>query len=87
MQRSQVNRAVVARRAAANPAVQHVAPAAVSRNLAMRGIDRIDSTGVGPRKGKTRKAWSHKSSDGRTSLWHSNPFYFSPIEVDVRWSA
>jgi len=86
MARPKVNRAVIARRAAEN-GVQRVAPATVSRNPALRTNLPTGNTGVGPRKGKTRKAWAHKSSNGRTSLWHSNPFYYSPIERDVRWSA
>ena len=86
MARPKVNRAVLARRAAEN-GVQHVAPREVSRNLALRTSLPTGDTGVGPRKGKTRKAWSHRDSTGRRSLWHSNPFYYSPIERDVRWSA
>lgn len=86
MHKSQANLSVVAARAAL---VQRVAPTdtRVSRNLALRATVPVGDTGVSPRKGKTRKAWAHKSSDGKPSLWHSNPFYFCPVEVDRRWSA
>lgn len=86
MHKSQANLSVVARRAAR---VQRVAPTdtRVSRNPARRANDQIGDTGVSPRKGKTRKAWAHKSSDGKPSLWHSNPFYFDAVEIDKRWSA
>lgn len=84
MNRSQANRSVIAARAAHRTQV-NTEP--VSRNLALRTSLPTGDTGVGPRKGKTRKAWSHRDSTGRRSLWHSNPFYYSPIERDVRWSA
>lgn len=86
MARPKVNRSVIARR------VQHVAPRVstepVSRNLAARVPDGTpDVTGQGPRSRKPRKVWAHRDINGRVSQWHGNPFYYSPIEVDARWSA
>lgn len=87
MNKSQANLAVIARRAGARSSTPRVSTEPVSRNPALRAADQIGDTGVSPRKGKTRKAWAHKDITGRTSQWHSNPFYYSPIEIDRRWSA
>lgn len=84
MNRSQADRSVVAARAALRPVRTSTEP--VSRNLALRGPALPTATGVSPRKGKTRKAWSHSDIRGKRSEWHNNPFYYSPIEVDRRWS-
>lgn len=85
MHKSQVNLSVTRKRAANRVLTPSTEP--VSRNPARRAPDRPTVTGVGPRRGRSKKAWAHRDVTGRTSQWHGNPFYFCPVEIDARWTA
>lgn len=84
MNKSSANLRVVAQRAQQRS--PRVSTEPVSRNPAARTPELPTVTGVSPRKGKTRKAWSHRDINGKRSQWHANPFYFDAVEVDRRWS-
>lgn len=82
MQKRQVNRAVIAARAAANGRTG-VRTGAVSRNLASRPLTTVKPSGAGARHGKV--SYSGAGLAGYSDMWAATPYYKTAATLDKNY--
>lgn len=81
MRKSQVNRSVVAARAASRPA-RDTSTAPVSRNLGARPSTRVTPSGYVKRSRAVPLTATQRNSEGKRSEWSASPQFFT----DPKWS-
>lgn len=82
MQKSQANRAAIARRATAS--TRPIGKA--STDLRARRLTEVKPSGVGIRKRKASMTGAQRSANGGRSLWTASPYIRDAVMTDAKWS-